>query len=82
MSPVRYGQTYRIELSFKQETGPCVMCRIVIVILIYHRHKSVDLIYRNTVLECTYMRVKGRYIKVRIILTVLSKCSCMSSESK
>jgi hypothetical protein len=39
---VRYGQTYRVELSFEQKTGQCIMSRIVIVILIYHRHKPMD----------------------------------------
>jgi hypothetical protein len=42
MFPVRYGQTYRVKLSFKQETGRWIMPRIVIVILIYHRHKPID----------------------------------------
>jgi hypothetical protein len=40
--PVRYGQTYRVELSFKEKTGRWIMSRIVIVILIYHRHKHID----------------------------------------
>jgi hypothetical protein len=40
--PVRYGQTYRVELSFKLKTGRWVMSRIVIIILIYHRHKPID----------------------------------------
>jgi hypothetical protein len=39
---VRYGQTYRVELSFKQKTGRWIMPRIVIVILIYRRHKPID----------------------------------------
>jgi hypothetical protein len=30
--PVRYGQTYRVELSFKQNTGGWIMSRITIVI--------------------------------------------------
>jgi hypothetical protein len=42
--PVRYGQTYRVELSFKYKTGRRIMSRIAIVILIYHRHKPIDLI--------------------------------------
>jgi hypothetical protein len=42
--PVRYGQTYRVELCFKQKTGRWIMSRIVIVILIYHRHKPIDII--------------------------------------
>jgi hypothetical protein len=40
--PVRYGQTYRVELSFKLKPGQWIMFRIVIVILIYHRHKPID----------------------------------------
>jgi hypothetical protein len=39
MFPVRYGQTYWVELCFKQKTGRRIMSRIMIVILIYHRHK-------------------------------------------
>jgi hypothetical protein len=39
---VRYGQTYRVELSFKQKTGRWIMSRIVIVILIYHHNKPID----------------------------------------
>jgi hypothetical protein len=35
--PVRCGQRYRVEL-----TGRWLMSRIVIVILIYHRHKPID----------------------------------------
>jgi hypothetical protein len=35
MFPVRYGQTYRVELSFNS--------RVVTVILIDHRHKPIDL---------------------------------------
>jgi hypothetical protein len=41
---VRYGQAYKVELSFKQKTGRWTMSRIVIVILIYHGHKPIDLI--------------------------------------
>jgi hypothetical protein len=33
MFPVRYGQTYRVELSFKQKTGRRIMFKIVIAIL-------------------------------------------------
>jgi hypothetical protein len=40
--PVKYGQTYRVELNFKLKTGRWIMSRIVIVILIYHRHKPID----------------------------------------
>jgi hypothetical protein len=40
--PVRYGQTYRVELSFKSKTGRWIVSRIVIVVLIYHRHKLID----------------------------------------
>jgi hypothetical protein len=43
--PVRYGQTYRVELSLKQKAGRWIMSSIVIAILIYHRHKPIDLIY-------------------------------------
>jgi hypothetical protein len=35
--PVRYGQTYRAELSLRW-----TMCRIMIVILIYRRHKPIN----------------------------------------
>jgi hypothetical protein len=35
--------TYRVELRFKQKTGQWIMTRIVIVILIYNRHKHMDL---------------------------------------
>jgi hypothetical protein len=42
--PVRYGQTYRVELSFKQKTGRWVMSRIVILLLIYRRHKPIDVV--------------------------------------
>jgi hypothetical protein len=43
--PVRYGQTYRVELSFKEKTGRWIMSRSMIVILIYRRHKAIDLIH-------------------------------------
>jgi hypothetical protein len=33
--PVKYGQVYSAELSFKQKTGRWIMSRIVIVMLIY-----------------------------------------------
>jgi hypothetical protein len=39
--PVRYRQTYTVELSFKQKTGRWIMSRIVIVTLIYPRHKPI-----------------------------------------
>jgi hypothetical protein len=42
---VRYGQIYRIQLSFKWKTGRWLMSRIVLIVLIYHRHKAIDLIY-------------------------------------
>jgi hypothetical protein len=42
MFPVRNGQTYTVELNFKQKTGRWIMSRIVIVILIYRRHKPID----------------------------------------
>jgi hypothetical protein len=42
--PVMYGQTYKIESSFKQETGRWIISIKVIVISLYHRHKPVDLI--------------------------------------
>jgi hypothetical protein len=37
--PVRYGQTIRVEQSFKQKTRRRIMSRNVIVIVIYHCHK-------------------------------------------
>jgi hypothetical protein len=40
--PVRYGQTYRVELSFKLKTGKGIMSRTVVVILKYHRHKHME----------------------------------------
>jgi hypothetical protein len=40
--PVRYGKPFRFELSLKLKTGRCIMSRIAIVILIYHRHKPID----------------------------------------
>jgi hypothetical protein len=40
--PVRYGQKYTAELSFKQKTGRWIMSRIVIIILIHHLHKLID----------------------------------------
>jgi hypothetical protein len=39
--PVRYGQTYSVEMSFQQKTGRWIMSRIGIVILIYRRHKPI-----------------------------------------
>jgi hypothetical protein len=39
---VRYRQTYIVELSFKSKTGRWIVSRIVIVILIYRRHKPID----------------------------------------
>jgi hypothetical protein len=47
MFPVRYGHTYRAELSFKYKTGRWIMLRIVIVILKYHRHNRIDDRYIN-----------------------------------
>jgi hypothetical protein len=43
MFPVRYGKPYRFVLSFKYKTGRWIKSRIVIVILIYHRHKPIDI---------------------------------------
>jgi hypothetical protein len=34
----------RVELCLTQKTGLRIMCRIVIVILIYHLHNPIDLI--------------------------------------
>jgi hypothetical protein len=42
--PVRYRQTYRVELNVTQKTGRWIISRIVIVILTYHRHKLTDLV--------------------------------------
>jgi hypothetical protein len=42
MFPVKYGQTYSVELSFKCKAGRWIMTRILIVILIDHRHKPID----------------------------------------
>jgi hypothetical protein len=43
--PVRYGQTYSVQFSFKYKTRRWIMSRIVIVILIYRFHKLKYLIY-------------------------------------
>jgi hypothetical protein len=40
--PVRYGQTYRVETSFKLKPGRWIMTGIVMVILTYHRDKPID----------------------------------------
>jgi hypothetical protein len=40
--PVRYGHRYRIELSSKGKTGRQMISRVVIVVLMYHRHKPID----------------------------------------
>jgi hypothetical protein len=40
--PVRYGQTYGVELSFKYTIGQWILSRNVIVIIMYHRHKPID----------------------------------------
>jgi hypothetical protein len=42
--PERYGQAYISELNSKQNTGRWIVSRIVTVILIYHRHKPIDVI--------------------------------------
>jgi hypothetical protein len=42
--PVKYGQTYRVALK---KTGRWIVSRIVIVILIYHRHKPIDVMTCN-----------------------------------
>jgi hypothetical protein len=42
MFPVRYGQTYRVELSFKRKTGRWIMSKIMIIVLINHRQKPID----------------------------------------
>jgi hypothetical protein len=44
--PVRYGQIYRVELSFKSKTGRWIMSRIVVFILIYLRHEPIGVICR------------------------------------
>jgi hypothetical protein len=41
---VRYEETYRIEFSVKKKPEGWIMSRIVIVILIYNRHKPVGLV--------------------------------------
>jgi hypothetical protein len=41
--PVRYGQTYRVELSFKCKIGRSIMYRRETVILIYHHQMRIDL---------------------------------------
>jgi hypothetical protein len=51
---MRYGQTYRVGLSFKQKTWLWIVSRIVIVILIYHRHKPTDLILEKVRLKLIY----------------------------
>jgi hypothetical protein len=38
--PVRYGQTYRVELSFKRKAGRWLMSRIVIVTLVGKKKKT------------------------------------------
>jgi hypothetical protein len=40
--PVRYGQTYRVELRFKLKIGQWIISGIVRFILIYHRQKPID----------------------------------------
>jgi hypothetical protein len=58
--PVKYGQTYRVELSFKQNTGQWIMSRIIVVMLTCHRYKPIDL-------ELKQLKVKSTtvYIFVR-----------------
>jgi hypothetical protein len=85
--PVKYGQTYRVELSFKYTTGRWIMSRIVIVILIYHRHKPIDSInllglqrrrnvfpvkYGQTYrVELSFKYTTGRWIMSRIVTVML-----------
>jgi hypothetical protein len=45
--PVRYGKTYTVEKCFKYKAGLWIMSRNVIVTLIYHYHKPIDLISNN-----------------------------------
>jgi hypothetical protein len=45
MFPVRFGQTERVELSFKQNTGGWILSWSLIVTLIQHCYISIDLIY-------------------------------------
>jgi hypothetical protein len=52
MFPVRYGQTYKVDLSFKQKTGQWIMSRFVTVLLINYRHEPIDSIN----LTCTQRR--------------------------
>jgi hypothetical protein len=52
--PVRYSHVYRVELSFKLKTARLVMSISAIVILIYLRHKPIDVITLITV----FMSVK------------------------
>jgi hypothetical protein len=33
--PVRYGQTYRVEMSFKQKTRQFIICSVVVKVLGY-----------------------------------------------
>jgi hypothetical protein len=46
MFSVRYGQSYRVELSWvlNKKTGRWIMSRIVIVTLRHHRHKPIYLL--------------------------------------
>jgi hypothetical protein len=57
--PVRYGQTYRVELSFEQKTGRWIMSRIVIVILIYHPHKAINLLTKSILRSRTQLSSFG-----------------------
>jgi hypothetical protein len=40
--PMRYGKICRVEMRFKYKTGRWALSRIVIVILLYHRHQPID----------------------------------------
>jgi hypothetical protein len=40
--PVRYRQTYRVELSFNLKIGRWIISMAVINILIYHRRKPIN----------------------------------------
>jgi hypothetical protein len=58
---VRHEQTYRVELSFIYKIGRWIMDRIVIVILIYHRHKPTNVAYLRMLSLSHRLRICGVY---------------------
>jgi hypothetical protein len=64
--PVKYGETYRVELSFEEKTGQWIMYRVVIVILIRHHHKPIDFIFDlsyEIAWVCTQYSNSGHYLQ-------------------